>query len=59
MSLKSDKSINKFEKHDLIFKLIILNAKYSFSFIDFANSNVIIYVAYINFDKSACFNEML
>ena len=57
--LKSNKSVDKFEKHDLIFKLIISNAKCDFSFIVFANSNAMIRVAYINFDESACFDKSL
>ena len=56
--LKNNKSVNKFEKHDLIFELIILCAKCNFSFIVFANSNAMIRVAYINFDESACFNKL-
>ena len=57
--LKNNKNVDKFEKHDLIFKLIILNAKCDFSFIVLANLNAMIRVAYINFNEFACFDKSL
>ena len=57
--LKSSRSVDKIEKHDLIFKLIISSAKCNFSFIVFANSNAMIRIVYINFNEFARFNELL
>ena len=56
--LKSRKNVDKFEKHNLILKLIILSAKCDFSFIVLANLNAIIRVAYINFNEFACFDKL-
>jgi len=51
IELKDCKSIYQFKEHHLIFKLIIACMKSHFSFIILANSNAMINVANINFDK--------
>ena len=59
IKLKSNKNVDKINKHDLIFKYIISSAENDFSIIAFANSNAMIYIAYINFNESARFNGSL
>ncbi len=59
IKLKDCKSICQFKKHHLILKLIIMCMKSHFSFIAFANSNVMINVANINFDKMSCISKVI
>ena len=51
IKLKNNKNVCEIEKLNLIFELFISNAKNNFLFVVFANSNAIINVTNIDFDK--------
>ena len=49
--LKCNKDVDKFKRHNCIFKMIITNAKRRHSFVAFTYSDSMIRIFKINFDK--------
>ncbi len=59
IELKDRRNIYQFKEHHLILKLIIACMKSYFSFIALANSNAMINVVNINFDKVFCMSKAI